>query len=78
MVLLVSAGRSNVGDQIQVDSVGFEIQPSPDGGSRTVSFAVVRTIPDCNPFPGVSYPTEMVRMPRGNPDIDWIERTDEC
>jgi len=78
MVLLVSSGASNAGDQIRVDSVGFEIQPSPSGGSTTVSFAVVSTIPDCNPFPGASYPMEMVRMPRANPDIDWIEIRTEC
>lgn len=78
LVLLVSSGRSNAGDQIRVDSVGFEIQPRPEGGSRTVSFAVVRTIPDCNPFPGGSYPMEMVRMPRANPAIDWIEVVAEC
>ena len=78
MVLLVAAGRSNAGDQIRVDSVGFAIQPDPSGGSNTVSFAVVTTVPDCNPFPGVSHPLEMVRMPRANPNIDWIERTVEC
>lgn len=78
MVLLVSSGPSNAGDQIRVDSIGFEIQPSPTGGSTTVSFAVVSTIPDCNPFPGTAYPMEMVRMPRANPAIDWIERRAEC
>lgn len=78
MVLLVSSGPSNAGDQIRVDSIGFEIQPSPSGGSTTVSFAVVSTIPDCNPFPGTSYPMEMVRMPRADPAIDWIELRTEC
>ena len=78
MVLLVSAGPSNAGDQVRVDSVGFEIQPLPSGGSRTISFAVVTTTPDCDPFPGASYPTEVVRMPRADPAIDWIERRVEC
>lgn len=78
MVLLVSSGASNAGDQIRVDSVGFEIKPNPNGGSATVSFAVVSTTPDCNPFPGASYPMEMVRMPRADPSIDWIERITEC
>ena len=78
MVLLVSAGRSDAGDQIRVDSVGFEIKPNEAGGSSPVSFAVVRTTPDCNPFPGDSWPLEMVRMARADPPIDWIEITSQC
>lgn len=78
MVLLVAAGRSDAGDQIQVDSVGFEIQPNDAGGTSTVSFAVVTTLEDCNPFPGVTYPLEIVRMPRANPAIDWIENAPGC
>lgn len=78
MVLLVSAGRGNSGDRIRVDSIGFQTVPSPGGGQREVWFAVVRTLIECNPFPGDAYPLEIVRAPRAEPPIDWIERRTTC
>lgn len=77
-VLLVAAGRGNSGDRIRVDSIGFRNVPEPGGGRREAWFAVVRTIVECEPFPGDAYPLEIVRVPRFTPPIDWIEQRTEC
>jgi hypothetical protein len=78
MVLLVSAGRRNSGDRIRIDSVGSEFRAQPDGRSSEVWFAVVRTIPDCNPFPGFAYPLELVRIQRVQGTFDFKERVAAC
>lgn len=78
MVLLAAAGLSNSGDRIRIDSIGFATQPEPGGGQREVWFAVVRTTLECDPFPGASYPVDIVRVPKADPPIDWIERRSEC
>lgn len=77
-VLLVTAGRSNAGDRIRVDSIGFEIRPTPGGGRDEVWFAVVRTIPDCNPFPGTAYPLEFVRVPKVTGTFEFVDRVVAC
>jgi hypothetical protein len=78
-VLMVAAGRRNAGDRIRVDSIGFEIRPQPGGGGRDeVWFAIVRTIPDCNPFPGTSYPLEFVRVPKVGADMEFVDRVVSC
>ena len=78
MVLMVSAGRRNSGDRIRVDSVGFRLVPDGNEGQREVMYAVVRVTVACSPFPGDSYPLEVVRVQRGDPAIDWLERRTEC
>lgn len=77
-VLLVSAGRRNAGDRIRVDSVGFEVRPQPGGGRDEVWFAIVRTIPDCNPFPGTAYPLEFVRIPKVGSQLEFVDRVVAC
>jgi hypothetical protein len=77
-VLLVTAGRSNAGDRIRVDSIGFEIRPRPGGGRDEVWFAVVRTMPDCNPFPGTAYPLELVRVPKVTGSFEFVDRVVAC
>jgi hypothetical protein len=77
-VLMVSAGRRNAGDRIRVDSVGFEIRPRPGGGREEVWFAIVRSVPDCNPFPGVVYPVEFVRIARVDSGVEFVDRVVEC
>lgn len=77
-VLLVAAGRSNAGDRIRVDSIGFDIRPAPGGGSDEVWFAIVRTIPDCNPFPGTAFPLEFVRVPKVTGRFDFVDRVVAC
>ncbi len=78
MVLMVSAGRRNAGDQMRVDSVGFRLVPDRNGDPQEVMYAVVRLTVDCSPFPGSSYPLELVRVQLADPAIDWLERRTEC
>jgi len=78
MVLMVSAGRRNAGDRMRVDSIGFRLVPDGNGNPREVMYAVVRLTVDCSPFPGNSYPLEVVRVQRADPAIDWLERRTEC
>ena len=66
MLLLVSAGPMRPGDEIRVDSTGLQ-------SSRPV--AVVRTTVECQPFPGSSYPTEIVRVPRSDSTVTFVERS---
>lgn len=68
MVVLVSAGRMQPGDQIRVDSVGTR-------GGRPV--VVVRTTVECQPFPATAYPFEIVRVRRSEGPMEFEERRDE-
>ncbi len=78
MVLMVSAGRRNSGDQIRVDSVGFRLFADRNGDPQDVMYAVVRLTVDCSPSPGNSYPLEIVRVQIADSAIDWLERRTEC
>lgn len=64
MLLLVSAGRMRQGDEIRVDSVGLQ-------SGRPM--AVVRTTVECQPFPGATYPTEIVRVQRSDSTVTFVE-----
>jgi hypothetical protein len=65
MLLLVSAGRLKPGDEIHVDSVGVQ---------RGRPVAVVRTTVGCQSFPGEAYPLEIVRVPRSDSTMTFLER----
>jgi hypothetical protein len=65
MVLLVSAGRMRAGDQIHVDSIGRR-------ENRVV--AVVRTTVECQEFPAVAHPVEIVRVRRSESQVIFVER----
>ena len=65
MVLLVSAGRLRAGDQIHVDSIGRR-------EGRLV--AVVRTTVECQEFPAVAHPVEIVRVRRSESQVIFVER----
>lgn len=78
MILVVSAGRRRSGDRMRVDSVGFRPAPDENDPLREVMFAVVRLTVDCSPFPGDSYPLEIIRVQRADPAIEWRERRTEC
>ena len=72
MLLLVSTGRLNSGDEIHVDSVGLQ-------HGRPV--AVVRTTVECRPFPGDAYPLEIVKLRRSDSALTFLERrgkTEDC
>ncbi len=76
MVVVVGAGRSDPGDQIQVDSVGFRMVANPRNPDREIEviYFVVRTVLESDPFPGVSYPIEIVRVDRSDLPVQWEER----
>ena len=78
MVLLVTNGRKRSGDQIRVDSIGFRQVRNGDEGLRDVMYVVVRFTEDCSPFPGESYPLEIVRVQRADPAIEWVDLTPDC
>jgi hypothetical protein len=65
MLLLVGAGRLRSGDQIHVDSIGTR---------RGTTVAVVRTTVECQPFPAVAYPFEIVRVKRSDRAVLFVER----
>jgi hypothetical protein len=76
MIVFVGAGRSNPGDQIQVDSVGFRMESDPQNPDREIEviYFVVRTILEPDPFPGESYPIEIDRVDRSDRPVRWEER----
>lgn len=76
MIVFVGAGRSNPGDGIQVDSVGFRRESDPRNPDREIEviYFVVRTIVEPDPFPGESYPIEIVRVDRSDLPVRWEER----
>lgn len=76
MIVFVGAGRSNPGDEIQVDSVGFrrEADPQDPDGEIGVTYFVVRTTLEPDPFPGESFPIEIIRVERSQRPIRWEER----
>lgn len=73
MVVVVSAGRSHPGDRIQVDSVGFRMVANPRNPDREmeVIYFVVRTVLEADPFPGVSYPIEIIWVDRSDLPVQW-------
>ncbi|MFO8174423.1 MAG: hypothetical protein R6T96_09090 [Longimicrobiales bacterium] len=78
MIVFVGAGRSDPGDQIQVDSIGLRRESNPRNPDQEVEvvYVVVRTILENDPFPGESYPIEIVRVDRWDLPVRWEERRD--
>ncbi len=76
MVVYVGAGRSHPGDRIQVDSVGFRREVDSQNPSREIEviYFVVRTILEPDPFPGESFPIEIIRVERSDAPVRWEER----
>ena len=76
MIVFVGAGRSNPGDRIQVDSVGFRMESNPQNPDREIEvvYFVVRTTLEADPFPGESFPIEIVRVDRSERPVRWEER----
>ena len=71
MLLVAGAGRMSPGDEIRVDSVSVQ--------DRTL-FVIVRTRVECRPFPGSSFPLEIVKVRRYDERVVFTERRDksEC
>jgi hypothetical protein len=76
MIVFVGAGRSNPGDRIQVDSVGFRMESNPQNPDREIEviYFVVRTTLEADPFPGESFPIEILRVDRSERPVRWEER----
>ena len=64
MIVVAAAGRMKPGDLIHVDSIGLH-------GSTTA--LVVRTMVTCQPFPADAFPFEIVRIPRRDGPVQFIE-----
>ena len=75
MVVFVGAGPSDRGDRIQVERMGFDREADRNDPDREIEviYFVVRTTEEPNPFPGVSYPLEMVRVDRSDLLVSWRE-----
>ena len=61
-----------------MEAVRSVIERDEDGGQQEVWQIVVRTTPDCNPFPGASYPLQMVEIRRVPDGTVFVEEVDEC
>ncbi len=66
MVILAAAGKMTPGDQIRVDSAGVR-------ALEGVFVTYVRTITECEPFPGDAYPFEIVRVRRAEEPEHWAQ-----
>lgn len=64
MIVVAAAGRMKPGDAIHVDSIGVI-------GSTTV--LTVRTITACQPFPSDAFPFEIIRIPRRDGPVEFVE-----
>lgn len=63
MAIIVGAGRMSPGDLVHVDSAGIR---------RDRYVVVVSTILECDRFPGEAYPLEIVRVPRQDRPVEWV------
>jgi len=75
MVLLVAAGRMTPEDRIRVDSVGVRSVPRTDGGREDVLTIVVSTVRGCGRLEVDAYPVEIVRLPKFEGRIEYMERS---
>jgi hypothetical protein len=75
MVLLVAAGLMTPEDRIRVDSVGVRSVPRTDGGREDVLTVVVGTVRGCGRLSVDAYPVEIVRIPRFDGRIEFVERS---
>ena len=72
LVVVAAGGRLKPGDVVSVDSIGTR-------GAATV--VVVRTSIACQPFPSDAFPFEIVKIPRLNGPIHFVEhhiRPQDC
>jgi hypothetical protein len=75
MVLLVAAGLMTPEDRIRVDSVGVRSVPRTDGGREDVLTVVVGTVRGCGRLSVDAYPVEIVRIPRFEGRIEFVEQS---
>lgn len=75
MVLLVAAGLMTPEDRIRVDSVGVRSVPRTDGTREDVLTVVVGTVRGCGRLNVDAYPVEIVRIPRFEGRIEFVEQS---
>jgi len=74
MVVVAGAGRMTPEDRIRVDSVGVREVTDAVGDGEDVMLVVVRTTEGCRRFNVDAYPVEIVRVPRFDGAVRFIER----
>lgn len=75
-VLVVAAGRMSPGDRIQVDSAGVRTERTTEL-EEEVFEVIVRTVKGCARIPADVYPLTIVRVPRFEGRVSFVERVDE-
>ena len=74
MVVVTGAGRMTPEDRIRVDSVGVREVTDAVGDEEDVMLVVVRTTEGCRRFNVDAYPVEIVRVPRFDGAVRFLER----
>ncbi|HEX6750868.1 MAG TPA: hypothetical protein VF092_26510 [Longimicrobium sp.] len=77
MVLAVAAGRMSANDRIRVDSVGVRKEPGADGKMREVLSVLVLTTQGCRTFATPVFPVQLVRVPRYEGQVRFVERREQ-
>lgn len=79
MVLVAAAGRMSPGDRIQVDSAGVRTERTTEDEEQVFE-VVVRTIRGCGQITADVYPLTIVRLPRFDGRVTFVERAvqSEC
>lgn len=77
MVLVVGAGRKSPGDRIQVDSAGVRTERTTEL-EEDVFEIIVRTVEGCARIPADVYPLTIVRVPRFEGRVSFVERVERA
>ena len=78
MAVLVSAGRMTPEDRIRVDSVGVRRERTAEGEMEETFVVLVRTQVGCGRLRVDAYPVEIVRVPRFEGNVRFVERRDQA
>jgi hypothetical protein len=76
MVLVVAAGRMSPGDRIQVDSAGVRTERTTEL-EEEVFEVIARTVRGCARIAADVYPLTIVRVPRFEGRVSFVERVDQ-
>lgn len=72
MFLVVGAGRQTPDDRVVVDSVGVRRPPPGVAGAPTLT-VFARIVEGCHRFQADAYPVEIVRVPRFDGPVRFVE-----
>ena len=78
MVLVVAAGRRTLEDDIGVDSVRTGRETDASGRTAEVMSAMVRLVEGCGRFTSPGYPVEIVRVPKFDGRVSFVERRERA